>query len=109
MTLTEFLLARIAEDEENARYISENQRPASGGGSVPLDRFIAGIYSDPAHIWAECHAKRGIVETYAEGLWIDPGSDRAGWGVSAEPASTMMRHLATAYADHPDYDEEWKP
>lgn len=87
MTLTEFLLTRIAEAE-----------------------VAADCYPDPPlpRVLAECHAKRRIVEDF-EALLAD-------YRVTHDPqtearrfqAAVSMSHLAAVYADHPDYNEEWR-
>jgi hypothetical protein len=85
MTLTEFLLARIAELEARAslRHLCCCQLHTSEG-RWPCNCGL------PAHVLAECEAKRQIIGT-------------------GEFPTHPMRCLATVYADHPDYREEWKP
>jgi hypothetical protein len=108
-TLTDFLLARIAEVEEGAR--SMQSVPPSAADVVSLSKVTTThgmnppvvtrkVTYDPARVLAECEAKRRIVQEYdwayrqtsGDGLWI------------------ALRLLALPYADHPDYrEEEWKP
>ncbi|MEW2108684.1 DUF6221 family protein [Streptomyces albidoflavus] len=75
---------------------------------------------DPARVLAEVEAKRRIMGLHPViGGWEDEGghdlglgceccghseeySDRGGW-------CETLRLLAAAYADHPDYREEWRP
>jgi len=84
MTLTEFLLARIAEDEEMARIDTM-------GDHIPLDCW------PPDRVLAECEAKRRIVEGMQPyGLIDDINS------------SEILPLLALPYDQHPDYQEEWK-
>ncbi|MCB9376995.1 MAG: hypothetical protein H6515_14165 [Microthrixaceae bacterium] len=104
MTLTDFLLARIAEDEAAV----QGARIADG----------------PARVLAECEAKRRIV-ALVEPEWTEDGRV-AYW----EPALMRYRHardfpvldhsyirawedvlrvLALPHADHPDYDDGWRP
>lgn len=74
---------------------------------------------DPARVLAEVAAKRAIVDqAYGTAATID-----GEWGCCHEPAqikrgecpSTDMsvdpylRHLASVYADHEGYREEWRP
>lgn len=109
MTLTDFLLQRIAEDEAESRHrdtvtFGDQQRALAG---------IQGAF-DPARVLAECDAKRRIVGLFTEGYWCDPGDAREltyddGHPNSAYVAGHMIRALALPYADHPDYREEWKP
>lgn len=86
--LSEFLLARIAEDEERAtRFL-----PAAG----------------PARVLAECAAKRRIVEMHSQDTdrdWCLQGCGmRSGW--TGYPCDTL-KALAAVYDDHPDYRAEW--
>jgi hypothetical protein len=104
MTLTDFLLARIAEDEEAARQWEDEH---SG-------LFPSLVY--PERVLAECEAKRRLVrthETHCVGYhdWPLVGvhlerADRAGVDVGLWHA---LRLVALPYADHPDYDEAWRP
>ena len=92
MTLTEFLLARIAEDERHARKLAEtDQRPVLA---------LAVTVNHPQRILAECEAKRRIVE------WATDGDHSR---VLPFDERFVLATLALPYADHPDYDEGWKP
>ena len=114
MTLTDFLLARIAEDEAAAHALGDE--PGREWWHVtnewlpPLNsdaaRFAARLH--PTRVLAECEAKRRVVGLHSGDE--DP-SDCPPWGRSPsglEPCSTL-RALALPYADHPDYREEWRP
>ena len=97
MTLTDFLLARIAEDEK--RWTN----PAFVRLSGPwLSDLVLKMR-------AECEAKRRIVEDFTT-LHADY---QATHSVSIEhrrlQVAISMGHLAAIYADHPDYDESWRP
>jgi hypothetical protein len=81
VNLAEFLLARIAEDE--------------------------------ARVLAECEAKRNLI-TYSAFMlraWEDkpngayPDMTRR----ERHAARLTLETLAAVYADHPDYDETWRP
>ena len=104
-TLTDFLLARIAEDEENAgRFVDILPEDTM----TPLFRRIL----------AECEAKRRIVEEHGpeEVASLERGSFGKAFvvcrrcqtmaGQVVAPCHTL-RHLAAVYADHPDYQTEW--
>lgn len=123
MTLTEFLLARIAEDEAVARAVAdltgESNRwwvdgPAQESrkhwvyatGEKFKYREVADHIArhDPARVLAECEAKRRIVA--ALGDWDDGYVWSSSTGSRAEDA---LRALALPYADHPDFREEWRP
>lgn len=125
VTLTEFLLARIAEDEAVARAASDalfddedwqvdrdrDVLTERGGALVataaksraPLAEHIA--RHDPARVLAECQAKRAVVAV----CWTpDPHTQpEAANGKCTECA--VLYSLAQTYADHPDYDEAWRP
>lgn len=119
MTLTEFLLARIAEDEDRANeastYTSQRWSVTAGAGSVDvggrvdielpaslqtLPMHIA--HFDPARVLAECEAKRRIVEARRGPL---PVSDDCYY----DGLDVAIYHLASVYADHPDFNPEWRP
>ena len=89
MTLTEFLLARIAEDEAGAQQWFESVR-AHGG-------IIDDTYGHfgPSRVLAECEAKRAIVELHHEHGWVYP--------------CETLRLLALPYAYRKECREEWKP
>ena len=89
MSLTDFLLARIAEDEDAARRV--------GTVRQPLDQ------ASYFRVLAECDAKRRIVGLHHEILTICQGCANESY-----PCRTL-RALALPYADHPDYREEWRP
>jgi uncharacterized protein DUF6221 len=109
MTLTDFLVSRIAEDEAAARAAEASE----GDVHEIFDRgpeTVGDHYRrhGPSRILAECDAKRRIVE-HVQGV-----ANNAGDPPSIEPASLPMlthvlRLLALPYSDHPDYREEWRP
>lgn len=104
MTLTEFLLARIAEDEAAASYASTRgdfdwEQDAGGWWLGFYDHYRR---HDPVRVLAECEAKRRIVEVHAHNArWDD--TNVGDW------ARATLELLALPYADHPDYREEWRP
>jgi hypothetical protein len=86
MTITEFLEARIAEDEARARY------PYLASSPDPL--------FSPARILAECAAKREVMRWWTDGL--------IGYAVAEDGEMTNpLLPLAAVYKDHPDYSPEW--
>ncbi len=98
--IADFLLARIADDEKVAE--------AAIGTGYDLGYRLAvdeveghrsGVHIDPDRVLAECEAKRRIVEEWGRVERL--GTNGFGPGV--------LRHLASVYADHPDYREEWRP
>ena len=103
LTLTEFLLARIAEDEREATACLDQYMRGDGGTKSRWVRQLA-----------ECEAKRRIVEEHGP-FWEDDSPslcrvchDYAAHDAAASPCRTL-RLLATVYADHPDYRQEWRP
>lgn len=126
MTIVEFLLARIAEDEELARRgaprVGHRRWPMITGGVAAEngDQFVGAPEDVSAHIsaWspqrvlAECEAKRRIID---EHIFFDAldhpyrGHIEASYCVSCRvqgPCPTL-RALATVYAEHAKYDEAW--
>lgn len=112
LTLTDFLLARLAEDEAVARGgISGQADPENGwgyggfGSPKALTPHVGMIHEaaqaqhiirwHPARVLAEVAAKRRIVERYAPVAESRLGFD------------DTLCDLASVYADHDDYDEEW--
>ena len=128
MTLTEFVLARIAEDEAAAReamgsgsgqWASWNRswdtsptRDLAADGvriaalPVSIDEHVC--RHDPTRVLAECEAKRRIVEECRLCDLDDfkPGTET--WGYR-QALRADVQALASVYADHPDYLPEWKP
>lgn len=109
--LIAFLNERLAEDERLA--IAARDEPETGwwwsedAESAP-ERHIA--RHDPARVLADVAAKRAIVEAY-EGAELERGDDPNDETRIAD--ATTLRWvvcvLASAYAQHPDYREEWRP
>lgn len=104
MTPTEFLLARIAEDEAD---------PWRGAEIAGADRVVgpaehAALRADEdaweARVSAECEAKRRIVQLHGND-WNPRGKCQACDEVG--PCDTLCA-LALPYAEHPDYDEAWR-
>ena len=79
MTITDFLLARIREDEDYA---------------YAALMVSAGRWG-PARVMAEAQAKRAIVEAYRR------TPEAAGLAIA-------VAHLAAAYSDDEDYDSAWR-
>ena len=117
MTLTEFLLAHIAEDEAAA------SRSASVLLIAHIDRCKE-VYSEewytfkhherwgPTRVLAECAAKRRIIALAAEAESRthddDPMPEGSEWLLGRrQGASAALRALALPYADRADYLPEW--
>lgn len=122
LTLTDFLLARIDEDEDEAKaamgpanspmgddaadevlWMARNEGVAEAG----IEHFAR---HDPARVLAECEAKRRIVEAHGPYRMASLGYCSSCGDVPqvAYPCPTL-RALAAIYADHPDYRVEWRP
>jgi hypothetical protein len=146
MELSEFLLARIGEDEAAAREAvpsvtswsvgyerSADRRSVTAHLILPNDSIDAGTgiatdevartrwmttavhiaRHDPARVLAECEAKRRIVAHYlgsrdALAKLTDPLRRLIGEAIN-ESHADALKPLALPYADHPDYDESWRP
>lgn len=146
MTLTEFLLARIVEDEivaEGARCETgewesyELDRSAFGEDdtadvveklkgsrttvvvvSSPVDSGSVSEFVsvnlhiarwDPARVLAECEAKRRIVKKYLELVAANPEDLHEIGLVTDYLEEDVLQPLAAVYADHPDFNPEWRP
>ena len=107
-TLTEFLLARIAEDRVAAAL--SQREPHRVGHRSACDWWgdMPGYCTcdATARAIAECEAKRRIVEVWPDsfGSWT---ADQAYAAKRVKDA--VLLDLAAVYADHPDYDEAWRP
>ena len=118
-TITQFLLARIAEDEAVARAASlgpwhvnpESDEVLAVDDITVCDAFaLSGpqlrattahiARHDPARVLAEGAAKRAVVWLYNS----ESEYERGDYGQGVEDA---LLRLATPYAEHPDYDAEW--
>lgn len=134
MTLTEFMLARIAEDEAVADQCEENPDCLVGPEHVTgIGRVMV---VGRSRVLAECEAKRHIIEWHESWpvlvetqpeftptgadvqtmtfqmsqkiAWLTTQEYRARFG-DEPPSSPMLRALAAVYSDHPDYRDEWRP
>jgi hypothetical protein len=112
MTLTEFLLARLDEDEAAAREAARAEEattvPAGSGAAAP-----GVVRLSPARALAEVEAKRRIVTLAYEATGLDMDGDverevnaRRESGVEFV-GERMLRAIVLPYADHPDHDDAW--
>ena len=112
MTITEFLLARIAEDEAAvepgisgvALHGWHTVDCGTGIGYWANGECVCGY---PARVLAECHAKRNIVVDYQDATELASSAasdiDRNRYRAQRDVLAVALGHLAIAYADHPDY------
>lgn len=131
MTITDFLEARIADDEAvatqatgarwsvlrgvnaslvniDARLVCDEKWKYGRFGHIATTSHDAAYaehiaHYDPARVLAECAAKRAIIAECRPGTLddLDVGEDD-------QPAPMWVaRALAAVYKDHPDYRQEW--
>lgn len=130
--LVAFLRARLNEDERTARRAGDSFRQVGETGVIVAtegDRaeecasaYWAGVAEhivrhDPARVLREVEAKRGVLELHAprergDGCVVcDDGNDSCGClsGPNWSYPCDTVKILALPYADHPGYDEGWRP
>jgi len=125
MTITEFLDARIAEDEavalEAARLVKDlsptwyfeddvqtNQPEPLSSPLVMDDDSYDGspiIIIRGSRVHAECAAKRAILDYHS--MLLEQSEQAEVFGYHATGLLVAIRKLSAAYADHPDYQQEW--
>jgi hypothetical protein len=101
LTLTEFLLARIAEDEAAARDDGADAMMGHRWKHAPenvYQELQAVVLANSRRVLAECEAKRLVVKGFEPYGELDDMF-----------APEILAILAAVYADHPDYRDEWKP
>lgn len=101
MTITEFLEARIAEDEAAANAYAKVPPLQVFNGST----WVGGY--DPARVLAECAAKRAIIKLAEDVESMDTQISNEWGGPNDGTADEILAALAAVYADHPDYQDEW--
>jgi hypothetical protein len=104
LTLAGFLLARIAEDEEQGTAGEHwDLSDWSAADDVPVQFWDYGeTHIGYRRFLAECEAKRRIVAALCD---YDDGHVWA--SAEAFRAETALVALAQPYADHPDFRPEW--
>jgi len=139
MTITEFLEARIAEDEETASLLAKGDAGHSPRTQVYTGAEWVTTPLTTERLLAECKAKRAIVELHKGEKWTIPPVRREldYWhssisdnvevrrgdryvrtitnseylkevGAVKQPPSSELIALAAVFADHPDYQQEWR-
>jgi len=111
--LSEFLLARIADDNALANAITagtQGEHPpiATNGLYWTEQSEFADLAITQARLLAECSAKRELVHFLS--IDADPPS---GPGIRTADdltgaAMQVLRVMARPYADHVEYDESWR-
>ena len=64
--------------------------------------------ADPSASSGKPQAKQAILDDFTA-VSDNLGAIAARFGVHNVSGYDTLRHLAAVYADHPDYQEEWKP
>ncbi|MEV6879683.1 DUF6221 family protein [Amycolatopsis sp. NPDC051128] len=74
----------------------------------PVDPLLAFYWArlDEQADSPDVHAKRAILDDYARHC---ADLDNPARKVICEVTRTVIKHLATVYADHPDYTEDFRP
>jgi len=118
MDMTEFLLAR----DESVVESGMPERIAPECGCTTLGKIVRGMCATHYDRWvhlhvavgysrwmAECEAKRRIVELHRPDVDVcvpsNPDDDAAFYA----PWCPTLQAVAVPYADHPSYDEAWRP
>jgi len=126
--ITEFLLARIEDDEKGADTATYGSRRSwvlnsgdqsvvtGAGAETPCWEVAQHIARhDPARVLAECKAKRAIIDMaqiedhveYVAGHAPHPPCPGYEECSEACTSAEILLALARIYADHPDYREGW--
>jgi hypothetical protein len=67
---------------------------------------------DPARVLAGVESTRQLLQWYEkpeESAALTDSFNRFNTSIQRSVLAQVFRHLAQAYADHPDYREEWRP
>jgi hypothetical protein len=104
VTIVEFLRARLDEDEAAAEVWSTPFSNPTAEQRAHIARH------DPARVLAEVEAKRRIVERLGAYIESEHEPEPEGlWEQMDHHAWDTLYDLALPYADHPEYDEAWRP
>jgi hypothetical protein len=100
-TVVEFILARIADEETQARREARQARQATDGATA------LAIAADPAsRTRADCDARREMVGILQRMMILhDHPSERP----QRDSAAQLLKLMAVPYEDHPAYRAEWRP
>ena len=111
-------VAYVRANEPDFREVARLEDQSVAGGDVWLgDRLWHVARWSPTRVLAEVAAKRDVVELLgvAERLLAETRRTAPEYRYVAEaegPRNALLRavqHLALPYADHPDYDDAWRP
>ena len=99
MSITEFLLARVAEDEKAAQ---EDVEALECWAEDSPDLDAGALLWHARRVLRECEAKRLELEELERMILNGSEAERSS-------AEWLLRVKAGVYADHSDYDPEWRP
>ncbi|MCC3333577.1 DUF6221 family protein [Nocardia abscessus] len=123
--IEDFIAARLAEDEQQARWAVEGpariepnwdvMRYEQDGTHATTVADSSGVFlapelgrlsdhiarHDPAHVLRQCTAIRLLMR--------DAGSLAVNIGTPSSEMDAMFAPIAAIWSDHPDYQSEWKP
>jgi hypothetical protein len=131
--LVAFVAARLDEDEQTARK-AFSRLPGQEAGAVWSADYSVGMQVrdgighlvvkhswvepiehmtrfDPKRMLDDVESKRRIVEHCAERLrdWPAERHDSEDREMAMDDLATVVKCLALPYAEHPDYQEAWRP
>lgn len=117
MIITEFIRARLDEEEQTAQAAAGSDveagfwtlsdatatqvRDGNGyrvGGHTWPHKGAHIVLHDPARVLREVNMKKRMIED------LDYGGGEMG-----DAQGQVIRQLASVYSDHPDYDQKWAP
>lgn len=125
MTLTQFLEARLTEEEAEANLLPDDDGPQESTGisgwvftEWDYDRVVCSdeyphLVVEKRRWLAELAAKRATIEA----AWDDYLRIEQEWGRGRDQVQLSrendipqaLRALGLPYANHPDYRDEWRP
>jgi hypothetical protein len=104
--LADFLRARLDDDERTAGRCCYTDQPWIGLVDYRGAHYLG---LSCARILADVQAKRRIVRLHGACGTGAGCCDDGGRGGPEGIGCTTLAYLALPYADHPDYDEAWRP
>lgn len=113
MNITEFLEARIAEDEAAAEKLAGVAHSARTQVYTGEEWVTTPVSTE--RILAECAAKRAIIKQAEEATSLNEygisqsciNEAEAEQARAEDPGMLTLKALAAVYKDHPDYQQDW--
>lgn len=108
--LIAFLQARLDDDAEVVRHARDISDVARRGGYAMVmaasdAAFV--VHFNRNRELAEIEAKRGQIAHY--GRVASRAEQHPDYELAVGACKVALRHMSLAYADHPDYRQEWTP